>query len=195
MPASRAVKRSWCAKYARGLAQKVEGPDLVLRGFESVVATHFIALIRWLMPLAAAISLLSACNASQERRRARAVESSVSSASSQGQPSSASAPSRQGIKGQMVVAWGNAPAELPDVKCVKVYDAAERSLVAEGVCRGASRSFSVPLEPGEYVVELGGHWEPDPTGRPRYVPERRRVSVTSGNWVDLSPPGPPGPVN
>ncbi len=99
-----------------------------------------------------------------------------------------------GIFGHLVGAWGNPPANMPATKCVKVFDASGTNLVTEGTCTGMWRNFRVPLEPGPYVVEFGGHWERAPDGSTRFVPERRTVQIQSGQWMDISPPGPPGPV-
>lgn len=115
-------------------------------------------------------------------------------ASSASPVSSAQRSPSSGIFGHLVGAWGNPPARIPATKCIKVFDASGTKLVIEGICTGAERNFRIPLEPGSYVVEFGGHWERGPGGGARFVPERRRVNVQPGHWADISPAGPPGPV-
>jgi hypothetical protein len=102
--------------------------------------------------------------------------------------------SSSGIYGHMVVAFGNPPTNSPPpTECVKVYDSAATSLIARGTCSGITRDFRVPLAPGRYVVEIGGSWEPK-NGAMVFVPARRTIEVGQGQWVNLSPPSPPGPV-
>ena len=98
-----------------------------------------------------------------------------------------------GIYGTMVTAWGNPPANPPTYKCVKVLDANGQRLVAEGTCSGMWGKFRVALPPGVYILEAGGSWEAS-TGGVHFVPNRRRVEVSSGQWVQIAPPTPPGPV-
>ena len=85
-----------------------------------------------------------------------------------------------GVRGAMVAAWGNAPANPPTYQCVKVFDASGQKLVATGTCSGTWASFRVPLPPGRYVVDKEG--------------ERTTVDVGAGQWVNLSPKPLPGPV-
>lgn len=130
-----------------------------------------------------------ACNASGTARRPAQAAASASS-----DTSAASTQSSSGIFGHLITAWGNAPAKLPPSKCVKVFDASGKKLVAEGTCTGISRSFRIQLKPGHYVVELGGHWEQAPGGKTHFVPNRRHLIVQPRQWIDISPQGPSRPL-
>lgn len=85
-----------------------------------------------------------------------------------------------GIRGAMVAAWGNAPANPPTYECVKIFDAAGQKLIATGTCSGIWAEFSIPLPPGRYIVDKQG--------------TRTTVNVAPGQWVNLSPREPPIPV-
>jgi hypothetical protein len=85
-----------------------------------------------------------------------------------------------GIRGAMVAAWGNAPADPPTYECVKIFDALSQKLVATGTCSGIWGQFSVALPPGRYIVEKQG--------------ARTAVAVAPGQWADLSPQQPPVPI-
>jgi hypothetical protein len=85
-----------------------------------------------------------------------------------------------GIRGAMVAAWGNAPANPPTYECVKIFDASGQKLVATGTCSGIWGQFSVALPPGRYIVEKQG--------------ARTAVEVARGQWADLSPQQPPVPI-
>ena len=85
-----------------------------------------------------------------------------------------------GIRGAMVAAWGNAPANPPTYQCVKIFDASGQKLVATGTCSGIWGQFSVALPPGRYIVDKQG--------------ERIAVDVAPGQWADLSPKQPPVPI-
>lgn len=98
-----------------------------------------------------------------------------------------------GIYGSMIAARGNAPSNLPSVECVKVLDSTARNVVARGECSGPWRQFRVPLAPGSYVVEVGGHWE-SRAGAVSFVPNRRAVEVKPRQWMKLAPPPPPAPL-
>jgi hypothetical protein len=98
-----------------------------------------------------------------------------------------------GIYGYTVAAWGNAPANPPTTQCLKVFDSSATNLITTGACSGASGNFRVPLAPGRYVVEVGGSWQPK-NGAVTFVPNRKTVEVSAGQWVKLAPPAPPGPV-
>jgi hypothetical protein len=91
-----------------------------------------------------------------------------------------SAAQRSGIRGAMVAAWGNAPANPPTYECVKIFDAAGQKLIATGICSGILGQFQVALPPGRYVVEKQR--------------ERTTVEVAAGQWVDLSPREPTVPI-
>jgi hypothetical protein len=98
-----------------------------------------------------------------------------------------------GIRGAMVSAWGNPPAHLPTYRCVKVFDATGKMLVAEGTCSGTYGEFRIPLPAGTYIVEAGGRWD-NSSGKPVLIPERRTVEIRSGQWIEIAPRGPSGPV-
>jgi hypothetical protein len=98
-----------------------------------------------------------------------------------------------GIRGSMTSAWGNPPANPPTYQCVRVFDATGKVLVAEGTCSGISGEFRVPLPAGTYLVEAGGRWE-NSTGQSLLKPERRTVKIQNGQWVEIAPHGPSGPV-
>jgi hypothetical protein len=93
----------------------------------------------------------------------------------------------------MTSAWGNPPANPPTYQCVRVFDATGKVLVAEGTCSGISGEFRVPLPAGTYLVEAGGRWE-NSTGQSLLKPERRTVKIQNGQWVEIAPHGPSGPV-
>ena len=98
-----------------------------------------------------------------------------------------------GIYGWMITGRGNAPSNPPTVECVKVLDSTGRNVVARGECSGPWRQFRVPLTPGSYVVEVGGHWE-SRAGAVNFVPDRKAVEVKTRQWVKLAPPRPPAPL-
>lgn len=98
-----------------------------------------------------------------------------------------------GIYGHTVAAWGNPPANPPSTQCLKVFDSSATRLIATATCSGAWGDFRVPLAPGQYVVEVGGSWQ-SKNGAVSFVPNRKTVEVGAGQWVELAPPSPPGPV-
>jgi hypothetical protein len=102
-------------------------------------------------------------------------------------------PPHGGIRGHLVGAWGNPPANPPTYHCVRVFDASGTRPIAEGVCSGIWAAFRVPLPPGTYVVEIG-HRTRVNNGHRFSTPIRRKVNVAAGQWVDLSPRAPTGPV-
>ncbi|MGH8012154.1 MAG: hypothetical protein ACREQ4_06635 [Candidatus Binataceae bacterium] len=97
-----------------------------------------------------------------------------------------------GIYGTMVAARGTAPAN-PSYECVRVYDASGRKLVATAICSGPMASFRLPLAPGSYVVEAGGHWE-SANGRAYFRPNRQPVEIGANQRLRLGAQAPPGPV-
>jgi hypothetical protein len=107
-----------------------------------------------------------------------------------GQPAGAT---DSGIRGAMVSAWGNPPANSPTYRCVKVFDATGKILVAEGTCSGTYGEFRIPLPADTYIVEAGGRWD-NSSGKPVLIPERRTVEIRNGQWVEIAPGGPGGPV-
>ena len=98
-----------------------------------------------------------------------------------------------GIYGQMVRAWGNPPTNPAHYQCIKVLDDPQRKTIALGTCSGAFAQFRIPLAPGNYVVEYGGHWD-SANGKIRFVPDRHHVTVPAGRWIDLSPAVPANAV-
>jgi hypothetical protein len=98
-----------------------------------------------------------------------------------------------GIYGSTVAAWGNPPANPPTTQCLKVFDSSVTNLIATGACSGVGGNFRVPLAPGRYVVEIGGSWQ-SKNGAVTFVPNRKTVEVSTGQWVKLAPPAPPAPV-
>jgi hypothetical protein len=98
---------------------------------------------------------------------------------------------RSGIYGTMVAAWGNAPANPPTYKCVRVFDSAGRRLVATGVCSGIFGAFRIPLAPGRYLVDKRpvASSEPAAPGPRSFV-----VEVKPGKWLRLAPRAPAGRV-
>jgi hypothetical protein len=98
-----------------------------------------------------------------------------------------------GIRGSMVSAWGNPPANPPTYLCVRVFDATGKVLVASGTCSGIYGDFRVPLPAGTYVVEAGGRWDIS-GGKPVLRPERKSVEIRNGNWVEITPHRPNAPV-
>ena len=98
-----------------------------------------------------------------------------------------------GIRGSMISAWGNPPANPPTYQCVKIFDAIGKVLVAEGTCSGTYGQFRVPLPAGTYIVEAGGRWDTS-SGKPILKPERRTVEIRNGQWVEIAPHGPRGLV-
>jgi len=98
-----------------------------------------------------------------------------------------------GIYGHMVRAWGNPPANPAHYQCITVLDDLQQKTIALGTCSGTFAQFRVPLAPGHYVVEYGGHWE-SANGKVRFVPDRRHITVPAGRWIDLSPAAPVNPV-
>ena len=97
-----------------------------------------------------------------------------------------------GVYGWMVGGRGN-PSNPPSIECVKVLDSTGANVVARGECSGPSRQFRVPLAPGSYLVEMGGHWE-SRAGAVKFVPDRKTVQVMPGQWVKLAPSNPPAPL-
>jgi hypothetical protein len=98
-----------------------------------------------------------------------------------------------GIYGYTIAAWGNPPANPPTTQCLKVFDSSATNLITTGACSGVSGNFREPLAPGRYVVEVGGSWQ-SKNGAVTFVPNRKTVEVSAGQWVKLAPPAPPGPV-
>jgi hypothetical protein len=98
-----------------------------------------------------------------------------------------------GIRGAMVSAWGNPPANPPTYQCVKVFDASGKVLVAEGTCSGTYGEFRIPLPAGTYIVEAGSRWD-NSSGKPMLKPERRTVEIRNGQWVEIGPRQLPAPV-
>lgn len=98
-----------------------------------------------------------------------------------------------GIYGRMVRAWGNAPANPKRYQCIKVLDEQQRKTIAVGECSGSFAQFRVPLPPGHYVVEYGGHWA-SVGGKVRFVANRYHITVPANVWIDLSAPAPRNPV-
>src|SRR5260370_2680643 len=99
-----------------------------------------------------------------------------------------------GIRGSMVSAWGNPPANPPTYLCVRVFDATGKVLVANGTCSGIYSEFRVPLPAGTYVLEAGGRWDIS-SGKRALRPERKTVEIRNGHWVESTPHGvnAPGP--
>src|SRR5260370_19308002 len=83
-----------------------------------------------------------------------------------------------GIRGTMVSAWGNPPANPPTYQCVRVFDATEKLLVAYGTCSGTSGEFRVPLPAEVYIVDAGGRRRPH-ARRPRTVTQRNTIAIGS----------------
>lgn len=97
-----------------------------------------------------------------------------------------------GISGAMVAAWGNPPANPPTYQCVKIFDATGRNLIATGVCSGIWASFRVPLPAGRYLVDES-NLKPG-AGPSEAAPGSIPVQVAPGQWVNIRPKSPPGPL-
>jgi len=106
-------------------------------------------------------------------------------------PSSAATPD-SGIYGNIVAARGNPPTHRP-AQCLKVFDSSAVRLIKTGTCSGMWGNFRVGLAPGRYVVEIGGNWR-SVNGAVTFVPNRRTVEVSAGQWVKVPPSLPAGPV-
>lgn len=98
-----------------------------------------------------------------------------------------------GIYGAMVAAWGNAPANPPTYECVKIFDSAGQRLIATGVCSGMFGQFRIPLPPGRYLLDRS-LLKNQPGVPPKAQPGSIVVDVNPGQWVNLAPTPPPGPV-
>ncbi|MGH7905836.1 MAG: hypothetical protein ACREP6_04335 [Candidatus Binataceae bacterium] len=94
--------------------------------------------------------------------------------------------SGSGIYGTIVADWGNKPAHAPSFECVTVLDAGGRHVVAHGVCSDEWERFKVPLSPGKYIVEVGGHWE-GKGANAHYVSNQKTIEVKPGKWVKIKP--------
>ncbi len=91
----------------------------------------------------------------------------------------------------MVAAWGNAPSNPPTYECIKIFDATGRKLIATGKCSGTFANFRIPLPPGRYVVDQSINVRGKAAGA---QPGSKTVDVGPGQWVNLAPKSPPGPV-
>ncbi len=98
-----------------------------------------------------------------------------------------------GIYGAMVAAWGNAPANPPTYECVKIFDSSGERLIATGICSGTFAQFRIPLPPGRYLVDRS-LLKPPPGAPLKAQPGSQTVDVAPGQWVNLSPKQPPGPI-
>ncbi|MHB8384129.1 MAG: hypothetical protein ACYDC3_17510 [Candidatus Binataceae bacterium] len=74
-----------------------------------------------------------------------------------------------------------------------MLDNLQRKTIALGMCSGTFAQFRVPLAPGNYIVEYGGHWE-STNGKVRFVAGRHYITVPAGRWIDLSQAAPVNPV-
>jgi hypothetical protein len=165
--------------HARG--ERREGAVTLISHFSFLFSLSF------LLCLIGAVSYNPSAPLSADSPEAAAPASSLASAGgSQNAPGS-------GICGVMVAAWGNAPANPPTYECVKIFDSTGQRLIATGVCSGMYGQFRIPLPPGRYLVDHS-LVKSQPGVPLKAQPGSFAVDVSPGQWVNLAPKAPPGPI-